>query len=65
MRFSIPVAVTTALSLASVANGIKVLMNNDDGFGSGNIRELYRLLKGAGHDGMPGAEFPVVSSSQC
>lgn len=27
-------------------------MNNDDGFGGGNIRELYRLLKGAGHDGM-------------
>ncbi|KAF2109346.1 acid phosphatase precursor [Lophiotrema nucula] len=25
-------------------------MNNDDGFGAGNIREFYRILKEAGHD---------------
>lgn len=51
MRFSLPTALTAALSLASVSNGIKILMNNDDGFGSGNIRELYKLLVSAGHDG--------------
>ncbi|KAF2792871.1 sure-like protein [Melanomma pulvis-pyrius CBS 109.77] len=50
MRVSIATALTTALGLAQVSSGIKILMNNDDGFGGGNIRELYRLLKGAGHD---------------
>jgi hypothetical protein len=27
-------------------------MNNDDGFGSGNLRELYKLLKANGHNGL-------------
>ena len=40
-----------ALFLASYCNGINILMNNDDGFGSGNLRELYKLLKAAGHNG--------------
>jgi 5'-nucleotidase len=43
---------TAALSLATAANGLKILMNNDDGFGSGNLRELYGMLKEDGHDGM-------------
>lgn len=43
--------VLTALSLPWTTAGIKILMNNDDGFGSGNLRELYRMLKDAGHDG--------------
>ena len=30
---------------------INILMNNDDGFGSGNLRETYRLLKEKGHNG--------------
>ncbi|KAF1996681.1 sure-like protein [Amniculicola lignicola CBS 123094] len=46
MKFSI----ATATVLAVSANAAKILMNNDDGFGSGNIREFYRLLKEAGHD---------------
>jgi 5'-nucleotidase len=51
MKITAATALTTALGLAQVSNGIKILMNNDDGFGGGNIRELYRLLKEAGHDG--------------
>ena len=51
MKVAVATALTAALGLAQVSNGIKILMNNDDGFGGGNIRELYRLLKDAGHDG--------------
>lgn len=40
-----------ALLLAGFSNGINILMNNDDGFGSGNLRETYKLLKEAGHNG--------------
>jgi hypothetical protein len=39
------------ISLASFSSGLNILLNNDDGFGSGNLRELYRLLKHEGHDG--------------
>ena len=51
MRCSILALLTTA-ALTSTAHGLKILMGNDDGFGSGNLRELYKLLKGAGHDGI-------------
>lgn len=37
---------------------INILMNNDDGFGSGNLRETYRLLKEKGHNG----EFVTLAS---
>lgn len=47
MRFS-----SVALALASSASALNILLNNDDGFGSSNLRELYRLLKEDGHDGM-------------
>jgi 5'-nucleotidase len=43
--------VTSALALAGFSNGLNILLNNDDGFGSGNLRELYKLLKAAGHNG--------------
>lgn len=43
--------VTTALAaLATSSTALNILVNNDDGFGSANIRELYRLLKAKGHD---------------
>ncbi|KAM0261549.1 hypothetical protein ACHAPA_009719 [Fusarium lateritium] len=29
---------------------LNILLNNDDGFGSANLRETYRLLKGKGHN---------------
>jgi 5'-nucleotidase len=40
----LPSIVASALCLAS-AQGLNILLNNDDGFGAGNLRELYRLLK--------------------
>ena len=36
------------LPFTSVA--LNIIVNNDDGFGSANIRELYRLLDAAGHN---------------
>ena len=54
MRFS---AVITGLTgLVASVNAANILLNNDDGFGSGNLREVYRLLKKEGHDGktLPG-----------
>jgi 5'-nucleotidase len=39
-----------ALLSASSSQALNILLNNDDGFGSGNLRETYRLLKGKGHN---------------
>lgn len=61
MKLSATTALTAALGLAQVSHGINILMNNDDGFGGGNIRELYRLLKGAGHDGKRQTNSPLPS----
>jgi len=41
----------TALVLGGACNGVNILMANDDGFGSGNLRQLYSMLTGAGHNG--------------
>ncbi|KAH7123228.1 survival protein sure-like phosphatase/nucleotidase [Dactylonectria estremocensis] len=41
---------TVASALVASTDALNILLNNDDGFGSGNLRELYRLLKGEGHD---------------
>lgn len=51
MRLSLSTVLTAALGFASSSDALKILMNNDDGFGSGNLRELYKLLKDAGHEG--------------
>src|SRR5690242_15736359 len=51
MRVSLSTVLTAALGLASSSDALKILMGNDDGFGSGNLRELYKLLKDAGHEG--------------
>lgn len=48
MRVSLLAA---ALGLAASCDALKILMGNDDGFGSGNLRELYKLLKAGGHEG--------------
>jgi hypothetical protein len=40
-----------ALLSASSSQALNILLNNDDGFGSANLRETYRLLKGKGHNG--------------
>ncbi|KAJ4409124.1 hypothetical protein N0V91_002941 [Didymella pomorum] len=50
MRVSLSTVLTAALGLASSSNALRILMGNDDGFGSGNLRELYKLLKEAGHE---------------
>lgn len=50
MRFQLRAALIAALGLASSADALKILMGNDDGFGSGNLRELYKILVDAGHD---------------
>lgn len=51
MRVSLSTVLTAVLSLAASSDALRILMGNDDGFGSGNLRELYKLLKEAGHDG--------------
>ena len=51
MRFQLRTALAAALALAASSDALKILMGNDDGFGSGNLRELYKLLVDAGHDG--------------
>ena len=33
-----------------VSDALNIIVNNDDGFASANIREFYRLLKAAGHN---------------
>ena len=48
MRFSISHCLTAALISTSAA--LNIIVNNDDSFGSANIREFYRLLKEKGHD---------------
>lgn len=65
MRYS-PLVAAGALALAGFSNGLNILMNNDDGFGSGNLRELYKLLKAKGHDGKPTAlpSLPLCSSTK-
>ena len=50
-----------ALSLSLGSQALNIIVNNDDGFGSANIREFYRLLKVAGHDVRMVA--PVVDNS--
>lgn len=37
--------------LLGTAHGLNILMNNDDGFGSANLREFYKVLKSKGHNG--------------
>ncbi|KAL3420236.1 5'/3'-nucleotidase SurE [Phlyctema vagabunda] len=51
MRLSNIPSVIAASSLAfSAVNGLNVLISNDDGFGTANIRELYKAMKAFGHN---------------
>ena len=47
-RTSNPVALLCLL--LPLTNALNIIVNNDDGFGSANIREFYRLLKASGHN---------------
>ncbi|KAK7222119.1 hypothetical protein V2G26_010122 [Clonostachys chloroleuca] len=49
MRLSNLLAGAT-LAFATSSQALNILLNNDDGFGSANLREVYRLLKKDGHD---------------
>ncbi|KAF4124853.1 5'-nucleotidase [Geosmithia morbida] len=49
MRFSSFVA-HILVCIALPSHALNILLSNDDGFGSGNLRELYRLLKEDDHD---------------
>ena len=52
MYLSTSQAVVAVLSLFSAASqALNIIVNNDDGFASANIREFYRLLKASGHNG--------------
>ena len=48
MKFSI-LAAAAASALIGSSSAISILLGNDDGFGSAQIREFYRLLKASGH----------------
>ncbi|KAF2091702.1 5'/3'-nucleotidase sure [Saccharata proteae CBS 121410] len=61
MRISLVSFAVTALSLAHASEALHILLNNDDGWASANIRETYRLLKQAGHQVLMVA--PVVDNS--
>ncbi|KAH7379028.1 5'/3'-nucleotidase sure [Cadophora sp. MPI-SDFR-AT-0126] len=47
MKFSAGIAVASMLALG---NGLDILISNDDGFGTANIRELYKAMKAFGHN---------------
>lgn len=52
MLFSISQLIVSTLSLLPASTqALNIIVNNDDGFASANIREFYRLLKDAGHNG--------------
>ena len=61
MFFSIASVAVAALSLFPTSKALNIIVNNDDGFGSANIREFYRLLRASGHDAWMVA--PVVDNS--
>ena len=51
MRFPSAHTLTSLLPLLPLSSiALNIIVNNDDGFGSANIRELYRLLNAAGHN---------------
>ncbi|KKY13307.1 putative acid phosphatase [Diplodia seriata] len=61
MRFPLASTALAALSCSLSAQALNILLNNDDGWASANIRETYRLLKEAGHNVLMVA--PVVDNS--
>jgi len=75
MRSSMATVAIAAIACAVPVASLNILLGNDDGFGSAQIRETYRLLKKAGHDvvmvapvdnesGMGGRVSRCVSSSE-
>lgn len=51
MRFSkISSVFLASLPVLAGVNGLNILISNDDGFGTANIRELYKAMKALGHN---------------
>jgi 5'-nucleotidase len=50
MKFSLVSATMAVSALIGSSSAISILMGNDDGFGSAQLREFYRLLKASGHE---------------
>ena len=49
MKFSLLSAAIAASAFVGRSSAISILLDNDDGFGSAQVREFYRLLKASGH----------------
>ncbi|OCT51594.1 Acid phosphatase [Cladophialophora carrionii] len=49
MKFSLLSAAVAASACVGTSSAISILLGNDDGFGSAQVREFYRLLKESGH----------------
>lgn len=50
MKLSVLSSLAVLSALAPGTTAISILMGNDDGFGSAQLREFYRFLKADGHD---------------
>jgi 5'-nucleotidase len=50
MRFSPTSIALAALAFTSSVSSINIMLGNDDGFASAQLRETYRLLKAKGHN---------------
>lgn len=50
-------------ALCSTSQALNILLNNDDGFGSANLRETYRLFKEKGHNGNPSNNDPGTNKT--
>ncbi|KAK3984007.1 putative acid phosphatase [Cladorrhinum sp. PSN332] len=46
----IPQVLIAGAGLLATTHGLNILITNDDGFGTANIRELYKQMKSLGHD---------------
>ncbi|KAH8670224.1 5'/3'-nucleotidase sure [Tricladium varicosporioides] len=58
MRFFRFKEAVAAYVVVSAVSGLNILISNDDGFGTSNIRELYKAIKAKGHNA-----YIVASSS--
>jgi len=58
---SFAILVASVLCFSSVSSSLNIIVSNDDGFASANIREFYRLLNAAGHNAWIVA--PVMDNS--
>ncbi|CAG8982229.1 hypothetical protein HYALB_00013967 [Hymenoscyphus albidus] len=53
-------AIVASVVVSGAVNGFNILITNDDGFGTANIREMYKAIKAYGHQ----ADIVASSSNQ-